>query len=186
MNRGRGGDSLNKKFSAIALTILIAVSVGAVFAIGNAGSVTDSRNDPLSKYRFRVEIDGIVTAGFMEVEGLNVTIEVIEYREGNDPAMAPSLIPGLVHYGPLVLRKGITTNTELWEWIEQVISGNMGSARRNLSVIIQDRNGNDIARYNLSEAWPSSYSVGKLDSLGSGTAIEELVIQYEQLELETD
>ena len=173
---------MNKKILAIALVVLTVVSIGAVLAIRNAESATGTRNDPLSKYRFRVEIDGIVTAGFMEVEGLNVTIEAIEYRAGNDLSMAPKLIPGLVRYGPLVLRKGLTTNMELWEWIEKVVDGDMTSARKNISVIIQDRNGNDAVRYNLSEAWPSGYSVDKLDSLGSSTAIEKLVIQYEKME----
>jgi phage tail-like protein len=94
------------------------------------------------------------------------------------------LIPGIVRYGPLVLRDGITTNTELWEWMESIIEGT--DDRRAMSVIILDRQGNDITRYNLSEAWPSGYSVDKLDSMGSSVAIEELVIQYEKLERETD
>ena len=172
---------MNKKVLAIAFAIIIVASISVVFIVQNAESVESQRSDSIAKYRFRVEIDGIVSAAFTEAEGLNVTVEVTEYREGTE-GLAPRLIPGLVRYGPLVLRRGITTNMELWNWIKNIIEGN--DDRRNMSVIIQDRGGNDMARYNLREAWPSGYSVGKLDSLSSGTAIEELVIQYERLERE--
>ncbi len=40
----------------------------------------------------------------------------------------------------------------------------------------------EVVRYNLKNAWPSSWSLGKLDSQGRTPVIEELVIQYEELD----
>ena len=169
---------MNKKVLAIALaTVIVSVVVG-IFAIRTAQSPVGERPETYGKYRFMVEIDGIVHAGFREVEGLNVTVDVWEIRDGNE-ATAPMLEPGLVHYGPLVLRDGLTKNTELWNWMKKTIDGKV--ERKNLSVIVLDSKGIEVARFDLSGAWPSSWKLGKLDSLGVGPVIEELVVQYESL-----
>jgi phage tail-like protein len=138
------------------------------------------------RYRFLVEIDGITRAAFREVEGLGVTVDVVEYREGSDVAMAPRLEPGLAHYGPLVLRYGVIStsgggNRELWNWVKQTIEGN--TQRRNIAVIVLDRRGNEVVRYNLSNAWPSSWRLDKLDGRSSCALFEELTLQYEALDL---
>lgn len=170
---------MNKKVLAIVLATVIASVFIGIFAIRNAQSPVGERPEIYGRYMFLVEIDGIVQAGFREVEGLNVTVDVWEYREGNE-ATAPRLEPGLVHYGPLILRKGLTQNTELWNWMEKTIQGNV--ERKNIAVIILDNKAMEVARYQLSEAWPSSWRLSKLDSQGIGPVIEELVIQYESLD----
>jgi len=42
--------------------------------------------DPYKGFRFRVEIQGIQQAGFMECSSIGSHIEVVEYREGGDIA----------------------------------------------------------------------------------------------------
>ncbi len=172
----KGGETLNRKILAIAL---ISLSCAALLAFIVTVRAPGSRPEPYLKYNFLVEIDGIVQARFMEVEGLNVTVDVIEFREGGQPS-APILIPGLVHYGPLMLRNGLTQSNELLDWVQATVNGSM--VRRNLSVIILDTEGNEEARYNLYEAWPSSWTLSKLDSMGLGPIVEEIVIQYEKFE----
>ena len=174
---------MNKRAFAIALVLMIASSI---FLVSIGGSLSSSRDAPYGNFRFRVEIDGITKAGFKEVEGLNVTVDVVEFREGSEPTTVIHLLPGLSHYGPLILRYGATDDAqEMWNWMEEVLEGDISSARRSMSVIILDSEGNDVIRYNLSEAWPSGWSLGKLSSTGKSMAIEELVIQYEQLERES-
>ena len=139
-----------------------------------------------SKYRFLVEIDGIARAAFREVDGLSVSMDVVEYRDGSDVAMAPRLEPGLAHYGPLVLRYGVLStggggNREIWSWVKQTLEGN--TQRRNVAVVVLDRRGNEVVRYLLSNAWPSSWRLDKLDSRSSSALIEELTLQYEALDL---
>ncbi len=168
---------MNRRILAIALTTLGSLLVAAF--ILSAQAPLGAKPEPFTKYNFLVEIDGIAEAHFMEVEGLNVTVDVIEFREGGDQS-SPILIPGLVHYGPLVLKHGLTASPELFEWMEETVDGNL--TRRNLSVIILNAEGAEVARYNAYEAWPSSWRLGKLDSLGVGPVIEELVVQYEKCE----
>lgn len=158
--------------TALSCVALIALVIGVQAPSG-------SRPEPYMKYNFLVEIDGITEARFMEVTGLNVTVDVVEFREGGEQT-APILIPGLAHYGPLVLKNGLTNSNELNDWMQATVNGSM--TRRSMSIIILNAEGSEEARYNLHEAWPSSWSLSELDSLSVGPIVEELVIQYEKFE----
>lgn len=134
------------------------------------------------RHRFRVEIEGIGQAAFKEVDGVCVNIEVQEFREGTDNPSVFNTVPGLIRYGPLVLRNVVTgnaSNKDLWNWIKQVIDGE--EAKKNLSIVVMDRKGNDKLRFNLAGAWPSSWRLGKLDSHLGIPLVEEMVLQYESL-----
>lgn len=138
----------------------------------------------ICRHRFYVDI-GDVRYGFKEVEGVCVNIEATEYREGSDLTSAPRSIPGLVRYGPLVLRYGIAgnpINSDLWNWIKQTIEGN--EQKRNVAVVVLDRKGNPVVKYALTGAWPSSWRLGRLDGLLGSPLLEELVLQYEKLDIE--
>jgi phage tail-like protein len=173
----KGGVTVNRKILASLLTTLSCAALIAL--VVSAQAPGGSHPEPYLKYNFLVEIDGITQAKFSEVTGLNVTVDVIEFREGGDQT-APILIPGLAHYGPLVLKNGLTQSNELCDWMQATVNGSM--TRRNLSIIILNAEGSEEARYNLYEAWPSSWSLSQLESLGVGPIVEELVIQYEKFE----
>jgi phage tail-like protein len=135
-----------------------------------------------TRHRFRVEIDGIGQVGFREVEGVGVKIEVQDFREGTDLTSISRTTPGLTHYGPLILRNAVTgngDNKDLWNWIKAVIDGD--EAKKNVSIVVMDRKGNDKLRFNLTNAWPSSWRLGKLDSHSGAPLVEEMVLQYEAL-----
>ncbi len=90
----------------------IAVAVVAVLIAISVQAPAGSRNDPLPAFKFRVEIDGIVQANFREVSGLACETDVIEYRDGSDPNVV-RLLPGVSQCGPIVLKGGLTTSSEL-------------------------------------------------------------------------
>src|SRR5207244_3030508 len=101
---------------------------------GRAGDLM-ARHDPLSGLRFRVEIDGIASAAFSEVEIGETTTDVIDYREGSEPTHARKL-PGPTRFGSVVLRRGVTTSLELVQWHAQIAAGQIAAARRNVVVVI--------------------------------------------------
>jgi phage tail-like protein len=51
---------------------------------------------PMPAYHFRVEWGG-ANVGFMEVSGLNINIDVTEFRNGADPSQTLRKMPGLIH-----------------------------------------------------------------------------------------
>jgi len=146
-----------------------------------AKSAAAVRSDPYRNFRFRVEIDGILAAGFSEVQiGESVT-EVIDYREGNEPAHVRKL-PGLQKFGIVTLTRGMTASMELVNWHRQVQAGDTANARRNVVVIVMDESGTDHARFVIHAAWPAKYAVGLLDGKGNEVLIETLDLVNEGIE----
>lgn len=139
------------------------------------------RTDPYRNFRFLVEIDGIVQAGFSEAIMPASTSDVIEYREGTWPPRVRKL-PGLTKYSNLILKWGITASMDLYDWRKLVEQGKMREARRNMAVILMDEEGSPAARWEFGEAWPSKYDAPDLTATGNDVAIETLEIAFETME----
>lgn len=137
------------------------------------------RKDPYRGFRFIVEIDGIVQAGFSEVTIPEVNNEVVEYREGNEPP-TPRKLPGALKYGNVTLKWGITDSLELYEkWRKPVEEGKMKDARKNIAIILMNEEGAPAARWEFQNAWPNKYKAPDLSSKGNDVAIESIEIVHE-------
>lgn len=138
-----------------------------------------ARNDPYRNSRYELEIDGIIQAGFSEVTVPDKSAEPIEYREGNEPPTVRKF-PGLIKYSNVVLKWGITKNSiELHNWFKQVQDGNFKAARRSISILLLDEEGNEANRWEFREAWPTKYDPSDLNAKGNEIAIETLEIVTE-------
>lgn len=153
----------------------VGIPLAALMAIDSGG--------PHGNYRFAVEIDGVEVASFSEAMVLEVEVEIIEYRNGNEANPAtPHKLPGIVRYGDLVLKRGVTDNTALFEWFKQVLDGDI--ERKNMSVILYDNKSEEVARWIFFAAWPRKYIGPDLDALGNEIAIEEIIIVHEKMEID--
>ena len=139
-----------------------------------------NRTDPYKAFNFIVEIDGIQSAGFTECSGLSTETTIIEYREGGDPTTVRKL-PGLNKYANIVLKRGMTSNRELWQWRKNIMQGTID--RRNGAIIILSDDRNEVARIEFLSGWPSKWEGPCLNSQSSDVAIETLEIAHEGLEL---
>ncbi len=133
---------------------------------------------PYRGFNFRVEIDGITEAGFQECDGLDVTTDPVEYREGTDPNHVRHLT-GLNKYSPITLKRGITDSTSLWDWRKTVIDGK--TERRNVSIVLMNEAREEKIRWNLSKAWPSTWKAPSFNSTSNEVAIESLEIVYDEM-----
>jgi phage tail-like protein len=131
------------------------------------------RNDPLRNFRFRLEIEGVEQAGFSEVSGFDVTVDPIDYREGTDPTHVRKLT-GLTKYGNITMKWGVTDSLELHDWHRQIVNGDI--QRKNIAIIVVNEAGEDKARFEIVEAWPSKYDPTDLNAKGNEVAIETLEI----------
>lgn len=134
--------------------------------------------DPYRGYHFRIEIDGIDRGGFRECSGLDSTQDPIEYREGTEGLTARKL-PGLNKYSNISLKRGITDDATLWEWRKKAIDGTV--ERKTGSIIHLDETGQDKARYNFTNGWPTKYTGPTFNATGNEVAIETLEIAHEGL-----
>jgi phage tail-like protein len=134
--------------------------------------------DPTGSFRFWVEIDGLLVAGFTEVSGLQSEVEVEEYREGgvNDYI---HVLPRIVKYTSIILRRGVTNSDNLWSWYEKVTEGTI--QRKNGSIILLEQNGVELWRWNFYNAYPVKWVGPELNSVSSEIAVETLEITHQGL-----
>ena len=138
-----------------------------------------TRIDPYKNFRFRLEINGITTGAFSEATVPDSTTDSVDYREGTDAPYARKLSGGPVKYGTLSLKKGATSSMELYDWRRLVEEQGASSARRNISIVLIDDQGNDAATWNIFQAWPSKYNVSGFSAMASEIVIEDLEITLE-------
>lgn len=140
---------------------------------------TGQVTDPFGNFNFLVEIDGITRAAFQEVSGFDSTIDVIEHREGGENT-TPRKLPGMTKYSNLTLKWGITDDVDLYTWHRQIVQGQID--RRNGSIVLLDRAGQEVARWNFFRAWPTKYDGPDLNAEGNDVAIETLELAHEGVE----
>lgn len=137
------------------------------------------RVDPFKNFRFLLEIDGIVQAGFSDCSGYGSNVEVVEYREGNVSNSVHKL-PGKVSYPDITMKWGITNSRDLYDWHLSAVNGKV--ERKNGSIILQDDAGVEQVRWNFFSAWASKYAAPELNAKGNDVAIETLTVSCERLE----
>jgi len=142
----------------------------------------NARTDPLPRFNFLVEIEGIKRAGFMTVTGLEEESEVREYREGGDNTTVRKLA-GLNSFAPIVLEMGSTFDTELWDWRQKIRKKGAQGNRKPISIVQQDESRNEVKRWNIFDAWPSKFTAPEFDASSSENAVESVEIQHEGLDL---
>jgi phage tail-like protein len=140
-----------------------------------------TRTDPYLVQNFLVEIEGVTTASFSEVSGIDVSTDVIDYREGNEKVDSVRKLPGLNKYTNITLKRGLIKDLSLWNWMQIVLNGNL--QRANVSITLLDRADNPVLRWDLLNAWPCKWSGPVLNAQSNDVAIETLEICYEGLSL---
>ena len=154
----------------------------------------DKNSDyPLTKMNFLVTVSGIAgTAAFSEVTGVEGTVDVIEFRQGNSASLAPVKIPGLVKHGNVTLKMGYIIDSPFKTWIQECVSETRGQMPRyDVTIELIDINPGAPSQlvttpqgtrtWTLTNAWVCKYNAPDLDAGNSGVAIESVEIAYEEL-----
>lgn len=137
--------------------------------------VLGQRIDPYLAFNFKVEIRGLVVAGFSEVSGLQAETETEDYREGGLNQYVHKLAK-LTKYPNLVLKRGLTDSEVLWQWHQQVVEGTI--QRQNGSVILLDATSAEKWRWNFSQAYPVKWMGPDFKADGNSVAIETLELVH--------
>ena len=164
---------------------VIASLMAATIVAGTAASGSPARNDDLrlSALQVAVTFDGMPTAFFRSVSGLSMEIEVVEFREGGENG-AVHKIPGRVKYPNIVLKQGFAGASDLQKWAFRIAAGQF--EHKNATIVISDQRSQVVARYTLTNAWPTKWSAPDFDATSNDVAIETIEIAHEGLRLVTD
>jgi phage tail-like protein len=139
---------------------------------------TAARVDPFPSFLFRVELDGITQAHFRECTGLSSSVEVIENPEGGRGQVGK--MPGRIKYPNISLKWGSTDSTELYEWHRTALQGTI--QRKNGSIVQLDAKGDEKARWNFVDGWPTKWDGPTFNAGASELSIETLEIAHEGVE----
>jgi phage tail-like protein len=146
------------------------------------------RERPYTQFNFLVDLgtgtsDGF-EAGFQECSGISMTVDVIEYRNGNERENTPRKLTGLTRVSDVTLKRGIIGSLGLYHWIDQIRNGDQAALR---TVLIQLQNEDHTAvvmSWKLLRARIVKHTSGPLNAKGTDVAMEELTLAYERLEME--
>jgi phage tail-like protein len=142
------------------------------------------RIDPFTCGNFRVEIQGITSASFSEVSGLEASIEVVDYRPGDAKGNTEQKLPGLNKFPNVTLKRGLTRDLSLWNWIHNAMSGNV--IRASVVITLLDQADNPVLLWRLRNAWPCKWTGPVLNAGSSDVSIEQLDLCHEGLEMATE
>ena len=143
----------------------------------DSGALTE---DPLVGATFSLEVQGILRGQFTECSGLGSETGVTEQKvTGDDGRTIIVKVPGLAVWQDITLKRGITSDMQIWDWRKQVEEGNIDDARHDGSIIMFDQQLNPAARWDFVRAWPSKISGPALSADSEEFGIEEIVIVHE-------
>ena len=138
--------------------------------------------NPLVGFHFAIDIQGVINGYFTECSGLGSEHEVIEHKVINQGAQEiVQKIPGRLKWENITLKRGITSNMDIWKWRKQVEDGDVAGARRDGSVIMYDQTLKEVARWNFERAWPLKVTGPQPKSDSNEVGVEELTIAHEYI-----
>jgi phage tail-like protein len=146
------------------------------------------RDRPYLQFNFLVDLgtgdtDG-PRAGFQECSQIGMSVDVIEYRNGNEKENSPRKLTGLNRTADVTLKRGIIGSLDLYQWLDEIRNGDQ-NALRTVRIHLQNEDHTQIAQtWALLRARIIKHVSGPLNAQGCDVAIEELTLACERLELE--
>ncbi|MBK7179908.1 MAG: phage tail protein [Chloroflexi bacterium] len=129
-----------------------------------------------------MEVQGKVTGYFSEVSGLGSEQEVIEHKVVNEKGVEVVMkIPGRLKWENIVLKRGITSDMQIWDWRKLVEDGHVGDARSDGSVTMYDQALTAVARWEFKRAWPVKVTGPSVKSDSNEIGVEELTLAHEYI-----
>ena len=142
---------------------------------------------PFTAFNFSIEInksgeaEHLCSVAFSECDGLEITMDVKTIREGGNNGTQIRLT-GPYNYGQVTLKRGMTANFDLWDWVNAVLTNPSLRAEAEVVILAEDRK-TVRAGFVLSRCLPIKLKAPPLNAKDGMVAIEELQLAYESLAL---
>jgi phage tail-like protein len=135
------------------------------------------REDPLRGFRYLVEIEGLVSGGFLHVKGLSREVKHESYREGGVNEYEHKLVTQ-VSFPVVVFERGLALD-DLWKWALAAADGDV--TRRTIRVRLQDEANSKAWAWQIEHAIPVKWSSSDLDANSSQVVMETLELAHHGL-----
>lgn len=121
------------------------------------------------------------SGAFSECTGLEATMEPKVVKAGGSNYGAVQLA-GPVSFATVILKRGMTSNRDLWRWF-QMVGGGAYAYRLRAYVDMLDAQGNIVITWALDNCLPVKFKAADLNAKGTEVGIEELHLAHEGLRL---
>jgi phage tail-like protein len=153
-------------------------AIGANIGVSIAAGLAGLRIDPYQSCNFVIEIEGLLVGGFTDCTGLQIEVEMHEYREGGQNDFIHRFA-GATKHPPLVLKHGLSPLDGLWGWHQDVVSGNI--QRRNGTIYLLNSQQVPVLWWHFREALPLKWSGPELGSQKAAVAVESVELAHRGL-----
>ncbi|GAA1358433.1 MULTISPECIES: phage tail protein [Streptomyces] len=141
--------------------------------------------DSLTTNNFGIQIDGVMVEYLQEVSSLVVEQDVIESKQVTSSGKhVIAKLPGAQKSGECTVTRGATQETEFSDWIKKSVEGDIGSARKNATIVMMDSQQNPVKRYHMRNAWCSKVEISSLKAGDAAALTEQITITFEELVIE--
>ena len=151
-----------------------------------SGRDSGTDEDPLLGFNFALELEGSIAGYFTECGGIGSEHEIVEHKvvdkSGHEIVRK---IPGRLKWQDITLKRGITSDMQIWEWRADLVNGDMTTARKNISITMMDRTYAPVAVWHFQNAWPSKVSGPSFKSDDNSFGVEEVTLVHEGMYRET-
>jgi phage tail-like protein len=146
------------------------------------------RERPYAQFNFLVDLgDGVTEgpqAGFQECSSIGMSVDVVEYRNGNDKENAVRKLTGLGRYPDVTLRRGVIGSLDLYQWLNDIRNGSVNAIRTVTVQLQNEEHSSVVQEWKLLRARIIKHTSGPFNAMCSDVAMEELTLAYERLEIE--
>jgi phage tail-like protein len=146
------------------------------------------RERPYAQFNFLVDLGTGATdgpqAGFQECSEIGMSVDVVEYRNGNEKENGVRKLTGLARYPDVTLKRGIIGSLDLYTWLDEIRNGDENAYRTVTVRLMNEDHSAVVQEWKLLRARAVRHVSGPFDARRSDVAMEELTLAYERLELE--
>jgi phage tail-like protein len=146
------------------------------------------RDRPYAQFNFLVDLGTGTTdgphAGFQECSEIGMSVDVVEYRNGNEKENSVRKLTGLARYPDVTLKRGIIGSLDLYVWLDDVRNGNQNAVRTVVVQLMNEDHSSVVQEWKLLRARIVKHVSGPFNARASDVAMEEITLAYERLELD--
>ena len=141
------------------------------------------RGDPLVSAFFSVDFGTHLAGNFKSIDGLESKVEVNKLKQSTKDGKTVTVhqVGNSNLGGEVTLKRAMTSSMEMWDWRKLVEEGKLTEARVNGTITIYDTAAKAMAKWDLTNCWPSNVTGPDLTTKGNDPAMETIVIVHEGL-----
>lgn len=136
----------------------------------------------MPSFHFSVDLGGTII-NCSEVSGLDIELDVIEYRDGNSQTFSKQKMSGLRKSSDVSIKKGLFKDDKQYYTWFNAVQMNVPE-RKDVTISLLDEAHAPVMTWKLLNAWPKKISSPTMKSDSSEVAIESIEIAHEGCTIE--